>query len=91
MVSILFRSHYCISLTLTLNTKLIYPGIARWGLELEIYYYKIRQRKEELMSHVDVLSRMPNCQARDTSIQNIRERLERDNVEGYELENGYVF
>lgn len=50
----------CNSLALTLGKKLINPRIARWGLELENYNYKIEHRPNQKMRHVDSLSRIPS-------------------------------
>lgn len=43
---------------LTLSKKQINPRIARWGLELENFNYKIEHRPNERMRHVDSLSRL---------------------------------
>ena len=77
----------CNSLVLTLSRKLVNPGIARCALELEC---RIRHRRDELMPHVDTLSRIPfmsvieqgkvdfNMQvthSRDRTIKKIRNKL----------------
>lgn len=81
----------CNSLTLTLHKKQINPRIARWGLELENFNYKIEHRPNERMRHVDSLSRIREVnvieqnslehilaveQGRDQNISKIRQSLE---------------
>lgn len=96
----------CNSLTLTLNKKLINPRIARWALELENFDYKIKHRKGEQMAHVDALSRVlpvgaldgsdvdlniQISQSRDGVINELKAKLEKEEVNGFSLENGLVF
>lgn len=96
----------CNSLIMTLNKKLINPRIARWALEFENFDYDVKHRKGEQMGHADALSRqrfvgvvdgsdldfnIQVSQTRDEKIKELRDRLEMDEVRGYELENGLVF
>lgn len=67
------------------------PRTARWILEDENYEYEIKHRKCERMAHVDVLSRVPIAVIMDRDILEIRDRFEREKVDGHSLENGLVF
>lgn len=94
----------CSALQMTLSKKNINPRIARWALELENFDYTVVHRKGVNMPHVDALSRhiavitaqevdfnIQATQARDEAIMKIRERLEKEEVESYRLENGLVY
>lgn len=96
----------CNSLTQTLAKKSLNPRIARWALELENYQCTIAHRMGISMGHVDALSRNPPIgfiqsddvdmhlqatQSRDQPILNLRNQLESNEVDNYELRDGLVY
>lgn len=97
----------CNSLTLTLNKKTLNPRISRWALELENYNYTIEHRKGTNMGHVDALSRcnqiisvvsemdlefqIQAAQSRDSIIVSLRQLLENEPSEQFELREGIVY
>lgn len=91
----------CNSLTLTLGKKQLNPRIARWGLELENFNYKIEHRPNVRMRHVDSLSRIPEIavieqtsldhvlaveQGRDDIIVKLRQFLENNPADSSKFE-----
>ena len=96
----------CESLKLTLNKKDVSPRIARWALELQSYDYEVEHRIGTKMQHVDALSRVTNimviedntlefnlsvCQSKDSKILSIRENLEKNEDQQFEMRNGLVY
>lgn len=96
----------CEALAQTLKKRDLNPRIAKWALALENYAYQIQHRKGEQMAHVDALSRVAMAaavetegidlniqiaQGRDGNIRSIRERLEKEELAGYRMEDGLIF
>lgn len=97
----------CLSLTLTLNKKLLNPRIHRWALEMQSFDYTIEHRSSNRMTHVDALSRCSGIlvieegdsfetllaveQRRDPIISEISAKLESGEDEYFALINGLVY
>jgi hypothetical protein len=95
----------CNSLKLTLDRKDLNPRISRWALWLQNYDYKLEHRASSRMKHVDALSRQPVmileatsfkqnlslAQLQDSGISKLREFLEQQEHNKYELRDGLVY
>lgn len=96
----------CNSLTMTLAKRNINPRIARWALEFENYDYSVVHRGGASMTHVDALSRYRQiaavnedevdfrirlAQARDQRVEEVKSKLEKGDVSGFQLTDGIVF
>lgn len=95
----------CNSLKLALAKRDINPRILRCSLILQDYTYKIEHRGGDKMKHVDALSRshvlileensfernLSIVQDQDSTLKQIREKLEIREQKDFELRNGMVY
>lgn len=95
----------CKSIKLTFSKKEVVPRIMRWVLLLQDFDYSLEHRVGTRMKHVDALSRVYSVmivednsfeqnlaykQDADEEIKYIREALERQECQFFELKNGLV-
>jgi hypothetical protein len=95
----------CNSLKLILDRKDLNPRISKWVLWLQNYDYKSKHRASSRMKHVDALSRQPVMileatsfeqnlsltQLEDSEISKLRDFLEGQEHNKYELRDGLVY
>ncbi|GFW70483.1 transposon Tf2-8 polyprotein [Trichonephila clavipes] len=95
----------CAAFQQTINKKDITPKFARWGIFLSQFDYQIVHRPGNQMKHVDALSRHPvmnitydeitakikNAQSNDEYITTIKQLVDSDKVNDFQIRNDILF